>query len=92
MVFCAAEALFAPKKLLRNRSIKAVKRTLELLSGVLKNDGALASENDGKTQGSATRINLMGFFKAWAGGLNNITSNPSRSSGSISVHQLAHYP
>ena len=59
------------------------------MSGVLKNDGALASENDGKTQGSATRINLMGFFKAWAGGLNNITSNPSRSSGSISVHQLA---
>jgi hypothetical protein len=26
-------------------------------------------KNDGKTQGSAARINLMGFFKAWAGRL-----------------------
>jgi hypothetical protein len=39
------------------------------VSRILKNDGALASENDGKTQGSAARINLMVFFKAWAGRL-----------------------
>jgi len=32
------------------------------VSRVLKNDGTLASENDGKTQGSAARINFNGFF------------------------------
>ena len=39
------------------------KHVLKQVSGVLKNDGALASENDGKTQGSATRINSMGFLR-----------------------------
>jgi len=46
-----------------------VSENARIVSRVLKNDGALVSENDGKTQGSAARINLMGFFKAWAGRL-----------------------